>query len=129
MKFTANQKYIFYPDVNGNLELPEGERLSVEIIRPTAEERESICWYETVPRGLTTDGTIRIRYNAPLILREKVGVIKNLVITDSAGKEKTVSSGPELAVASFVGMVALANAICGEVCADHVTETQKKISG
>jgi len=129
MKFTANQKYFFYPDINGNLDLPEGERLSVEIVRPTAEERDSICWYESVPRGLGTDGAIRIRYNASLILREKTGAIKNLSVTDNAGKDRPVNSGAELAGASFTGMVALVNAICAEVCSDHITEAQKKISG
>jgi len=129
MKFTANKKYTFYPDVNGNLDLPEGERLSVEIIRPTAEERGEVSWYEGTARGAGTEAAIRVRYNASRILRNNVGAIKNLFVADAAGKEKAVASGGDLAEASFTGMNALVDAICVEVCADFVTEAQKKIFG
>jgi len=129
MKFTANKKYVFYPDINGNLELPESERLSVEIIRPTAEERGEVAWYEAAQRGTASEAAVRVRYNTPRILRGNVGAIKNLVVADAAGKENAVTGGPELAVSSFAGMNALVDVICAEVCADFVTAAQKKISG
>ena len=128
MKFTSNKKYTFYPDINNNLKLPEHERLSVEIIRPTAEERGEVTWYEGTPRGTGTETSVRVKFNTSRILRNNIGVIKNLVIED-AGKEKAVTSGPELAAASFAGMNALVDVICSEVCADIITDTQKKISG
>lgn len=128
MKFTANKKYTFYPDVNGNRKLPESERLSVEIIRPTAEERGEVAWYEGTPRGTGSEAAVRVRYNASRILRTNVGAIKNLVIVDSSGEEKTISSGEDLASVSFIGMNALVDAVCAEVCADIMTEAQKKIS-
>jgi hypothetical protein len=131
VKFTANKKYIYYPDINGNLELPEAERLSVEIIRPTAEERGEVIWYEGSTRGTGAEAAVRIRYNASRILRNNVGAVKNLIIEnpESPGKEKAVTTGAELATASFIGMNALVDALCAEVCADIMTETQKKIFG
>ena len=128
MKFAANKKYVFYPDVNGNLDLPESERLSVEIIRPTAEERGEVVWYEAAARGTNSESSVRVRYNASRILRNNIGTIKNLIITDGDGKEKVISNGTELATASFAGMNALVDAICIETCADVITEAQKKIS-
>ena len=129
MKFTANKKYTFYPDVNGNLDLPEHERLSVEIIRPTAEERGEIIWWESTARGTGSEASVRIRYNTSRILRHNIGLIKNLAVADAdSGKEKNITAGAELAGASFIGMNALVDAICTEVCTDLITEAQKKIS-
>jgi hypothetical protein len=134
--FTANKKYTYYPDINGNLDLPESERLSVEIIRPTAEERGELVWYEGSGRGAKAETgagetAVRIRYNTSRILRHNAGAIKNLVIEDpeSPGKGKAVADGAGLAAASFIGMNALVDAVCAEACADIMTETQKKISG
>jgi hypothetical protein len=129
MKFTANKTYVFYPDVNGNLELQESERLSVEIIRPTAEDRGDICWPEGTAREARLEEiSTRVRFNTSRILRRHVGEIRNMVITGEDGREKTIRKGEELAAASFVGMNALVDKICAEVCADYLTEAQKKIS-
>ena len=129
MKFTANKKYVFYPDVNGNLDLPESERLSAEIIRPTAEERGEVAWYEAAPRGTGSEAAVRVRYNASRILRNNIGAIKNLIVTDGNKGEKVISHGTELAAASFAGMNALVDALCVEACADVITEAQKKTCG
>ena len=126
MKFTANKKYTYYPKVNGNLDLPEHERLSVEIIRPTAEERGEVAWYEGTPRGAGSETSVRVKFNTSRILRNNIGAIKNLVVDDGE-KEKAIVSGPELAAASFAGMNALVDVLCSEVCADIITDTQKKI--
>jgi hypothetical protein len=131
VKFTANKKYIFYPDINGNLDLPESERLSVEIIRPTAEDNGTLVSVEVAPKNHKDDVNRSVfRFNTPKILRHHVGVIKNLIIEDKDGLdgEKKIASGPELAEASFSGMFPLINAICTEVCADTLSDTQKKIS-
>jgi len=127
MKFTANKTYTFCPNINGNLDLPEAERLSVEIIRPTAEDRGEVSWAEASPRGTGLETAVRMRFNTSRILRRNVGEIRNLVVVDEDGKEKIIRKGEELAVASFAGMNALIDVICAEVCTDVLTEAQKKI--
>jgi hypothetical protein len=137
MKFNALKNYTFYPDVNGNLDLPESERLSVEIIRPTAEDHESLVYTELTQQVQkdskgrdVTNSASRIKFNTPKILRRHAGEVKNLIIRDDeTGKERAVTSGEELAAASFAGMFALANAICVEVCSEKLPPSQKKISG
>jgi len=135
MKFAANKKYVFYPDVKGNLDLPEGERLAVEIIRPTAEDHGTLVFTELVTQQKKDAGgrdftatSVQTRFNASKILRFHVGAIKNLIIED-AGKETPVASGEELAGASFAGMFPLVSAICAEVCSDKITDAQKKTCG
>ena len=134
MKFAANKKYVFYPAINGNLDLPENERLSVEIIRPTAEDHGTLVFTELVTQQKKdaadrdfTATSAQTRFNASKILRLHVGAIKNLIIED-AGKETPITSGEELAGASFAGMFSLVQAICTEVCSDKIAGTQKKIS-
>jgi hypothetical protein len=134
MKFTAQKKYVFYPDINGNLDLPESERLSVEIIRPTAEDHDSLVYVEQIQQRKDTDtGMVttssHTRFNTSKILRRHAGEIKNLTVADAAtGKETPITNGEELAVSSFAGMFPLVNAICIEVCADKIQPEQKKIS-
>ena len=134
MKFSANKKYFFYPDVKGNLDLPESERLAVEIIRPTAEDHGSLVFTELTTQYKKdaagrdfTATSAQTRFNASKILRFHVGAVKNLIIADG-GKETAIASGEELAAASFAGMFPLVSAICTEVCSDKITEAQKKIS-
>lgn len=137
MKFSALKNYTFYPDINGNLDLPEPERLSMEIIRPTAEDHESLVFVELTQqiqkdsKGKDViNSASRTKFNTQKILRRHVGEIRNLTIEDSdgPGKEKQITTGEELAGASFTGMFALVNAICVEVCSDKLSATQKKIS-
>lgn len=134
MKFSALKNYVFYPDINGNFDLPEDERLSVEIIRPTAEDHESLVYVELTQQVQkdakgkdVINAASRTKFNTTKILRRHVGEIRNLTVEDSDGKEKQITSGEELAGASFTGMFALVNAICVEVCSDKLTDTQKKI--
>jgi len=135
MKFTANKKYVFYPDICGNLDLPENERLSVEIIRPTAEDHGTLVFTELVTQQKKDGGgrdfvttSAQTRFNASKILRFHVGAIKNLVIEGAGKKDVLITSGEQLAGASFAGMFSLVQAICTEVCSDKMKETQKKIS-
>lgn len=137
MKFSALKNYTYYPDINGNLDLPEGERLSMEIIRPTAEDHDSLVFTELTQQARKdSKGTdvinvaSRTRFNTPKILRRHVGEIKNLVIEDpgDSKKDKQISTGEEFASASFSGMYPLINMICVEVCSDKLTSAQKKIS-
>ena len=130
MKFSALKNYTFYPAINGNLDLPENERLSVEIIRPTAEERGDVSYVDIKAAGDKSSSLIRYGFNAKNILDRCVGEIKNLEIEDaeSPGKTRTIKNGKELAKESFYGMNSLVDAICTEVCTDIISDTQKKIS-
>lgn len=130
MKFNARKSYTFCPDVNGNLDLPEGERLSVEIIRPTAEMRGEVSYLEITASAGISDSLIKYRFNAKNILNLCVGEIKNLEVEDfeHPGKNRIIKNGKELAKESFYGMNSLVDAVCTEVCADIVTDAQKKIS-
>jgi len=136
MKFSALKNYTFYPSVNDNHEFPESERLSIEIIRPTAEDHETLVFIELTQqvqkdskgRDIISSAS-RTKFNTPKILRRHVGEIKNLTIedTDDPSKEKQITTGEELAGASFTGMFKLVNEICTEVCSDKISESQKKI--
>jgi cAMP phosphodiesterase len=137
MKFSALKNYVFYPDINGNLELPESERLSFEIIRPTAEDHGTLVFTELVTKvGKDTKGQEIIstssstKFNTSKILYRHVGEIKNLVIegADGSGKEKAITSGAELAAASFAGMNKLIDLVGVRVCSDKIAEAEKKIS-
>ena len=130
MKFTARKTYTFYPAVNGNLDLPENEQLSVEIIRPTAEERGDVSYVDIKAGADKSSPLIRYGFDAKNILNRCVGEIKNLEVEDfeNPGKTRTIKSGKELAKESFYGMNALVDAVCAEVCADVISDAQKKIS-
>lgn len=134
MKFSALKNYTFYPDINGNRDLPEDERLSIEIIRPTAEEHESLVYVELTQQAQKNskgedilNTASRTKFNTSKILRRHVGEISNCIIEDSDGEEKQILCGEDLAVASFAGMFKLVNAICTEVCSDKLSPSQKKI--
>jgi len=135
MKFTANKKYVFYPNIRGNLDLPESERLSVEIIRPTAEDHGTLVYTELVTRyKKDCDGkeiaetSASTRFNASKILRFHVGAIKNLIVEEAGKPDAPITRGEELALGSFAGMFPLVQAICTEISSDKITEAQKKIS-
>ncbi|MDR0300839.1 MAG: hypothetical protein LBI04_00815, partial [Treponema sp.] len=67
MKFSARKSYVFYPNINGNLDLPEKERLSVEIIRPTAEDRGDVTYLEMMVKDKSSS-VIRYKFDAKNIL-------------------------------------------------------------
>ena len=130
MKFSARKSYVFYPNVNGNFDLPENERLSVEIVRPTAEERGDVTYIEMTAMADKSSSLIRYRFDAKNILNRCIGEIKNLEVEDfeRPGETRLIKTGKELAKESFYGMNALVDAVCTEVCSDIITDTQKKIS-
>jgi len=130
MKFSARKSYTFFPDINGNLDLPEGERLSVEIIRPTAEERGDVTYLEYSTKTETLTPLVTYRFDSKSILNRCVGKIENLAVEnyDSPGETRNIRNGKELAKESFYGMGMLVDAICTEVCTDIISNTQKKIS-
>jgi len=137
MKFSALKTYIYYPDIKGNLDLPESERLSLEIIRPTAEDHGTLVFTELTQQSQkdakgkdVINTSSRTKFNTSKILRRHVGEIKNMFIEnpEDPEKDKQITSGEELAVISFSGMFSLIDKICVEVCSDKLSDTQKKIS-
>jgi hypothetical protein len=141
MKFTAKPRYFFYPDINGNLKLPEAERLAVEIIRPKGEERGDLIYYETVQEIVADKSTakqtvravsIKTKFNVATILRSHVGAVKNLETdwVDDDGKDTVmpIKSGQDLAESCAYGIARLIDLICAEVTSDVLTASEKKSS-
>lgn len=130
MKFLAQKRYFFAPALNGNETLEEDEQLQVEVIRATAENHGKLrnirAWRNS--QGETVMETV---FDTKEILRSCVGEIRNLEVEveDADGKVavKKITSGKELAEATFYGCGALVSLICAEVASDIITPTEKKI--
>ena len=142
MILTEQPRYTFFPKVNGNLNLPEEEQLSVEIIRPTGfqtQEMKSVvstCEYYKDDQPVDEDGnprkvakfkklTTEIKLNGDYILRSCVGKIKNLQVKDG-DKVRDISTGAELAECRAYGISKIIDAICTEVVSDDLTDSKKK---
>lgn len=149
MILTEEPRYEFYPDIAENLSLPEAERLSVEIIRPTGYQRSEFTSVEVTreyypdDQPVSADGKERevkklkrtsaqTRFNADYILRNCVGKIRNLTVEslDKDGKKESreITNGTELAECRAYGVEKIVTAICVEVQSDTMTDSQKKIS-
>lgn len=139
MKFTALAKYEFYPKIQNNLDLPESERLSVEIIRPTPEERGDLLFSRTTQEiqavgkpgeGIVKSVSIETKFNVGLILRRHVGAIKNMETDQKGadGKIVKITTGAELAVSQAFGVNRLVDLIVAEVTSDVLTAQEKKSS-
>lgn len=130
MKFLAQKRYFFAPALNGNETLEVDEQLQVEVIRATAENHGKLrnirAWRNS--QGETVVETV---FDTKEILRSCVGEIRNLEVEveDADGKVavKKITSGKELAEATFYGCGALVSLICAEVASDTITPTEKKI--
>jgi hypothetical protein len=133
MKFTAKDRYTFIPAFNGNRDLPEAERLTVEIIRPKAEERGELYSVERVSRTGEGSGagdkiTYTYRHATGAILRGHIGRITNLTVDTGDGKETAVTDGKTLAGCPIYGAGELITELCNEVVSDRLREDEKKIS-
>ena len=130
MKFLAQKRYFFAPALNGNETLEEDEQLQVEVIRATAENygklRNIRAW-----RNSEGDTIMETVFDTKEILRNCVGEIRNLEVEveDAGGKVvvQKITSGKELAEATFYGCGTLVSLICAEVASDTITPTEKKI--
>lgn len=143
MVLTEEPKYWFYPDIQGNLNLPESERLAVEIIRPTGFQSKEFVSVKSTrefyrnDQPLDADGNARevkkfksvtteLCVNADYILRECVGQVRNLSVKDGGGKERQIKSGSELADCRAYGIAEIVSAVCNEVRSDVPTDSKKK---
>lgn len=144
MILTEEPRYTFYPDVKGNLSLPEAERVSIEIIRPTGfqtkEMKSILCSreYYKNDQPLDEEGnprkvlkykkiTTEIKVNGDYILRTCVGKIKNLQVKQG-NSVRDITTGAELAECQAYGVDDFVNAVCNEVLSDEMTESKKKTS-
>lgn len=142
MIFTEEPRYTFYPDVNGNLNLPESERVAVEIIRPTgfqSKEMKSVVSSREFYRddqpidengnprtvGKFKKITTEVKINAEYILRSCVGKIENLEV-QNGDEVRKIETGTELAECRAYGIGELIDAICVEVASDRMTDSKKK---
>ena len=128
MKFLSQRRYFFIPSVMGNENLPENERVEIEIIRATAENHGKLS-QTTASRDDNGQIQVHTSFNTREILRSCVGEIRNLEIEEEIDKKtvvKKITTGKELADAVFYGSDALVSQICTEVVSDTITDTEKK---
>lgn len=132
MKFLAQKRYFFAPGINGNEALDEDEQLQVEIIRATAENHARL---KNIRAWRNSDGetVMETAFDTKEILRSCVGEIRNLEVeveaADGTMTTQKITSGRELAQASFYGCGTLVSLICAEVAGDAITPSEKKICG
>lgn len=142
MILNEKPRYTFYPNVNGNLSLPESEQLAVEIIRPTGfqtQEMKSVvstCEYYKDDQPIDDNGNpqkvrkfkklnTEIKINGDYILRSCVGKITNLQVQDG-DKIRDIKTGAELAECRAYGISKIIDAIVTEVVSDDLTDSKKK---
>jgi hypothetical protein len=98
VRFSAKAEYGFVPAFGGNRELPEAERVSMVIVRPKVEERDGLYSLD-VERDIAAAGdgdrkrgkpgvTFKRRRDLSRILRNHVGIIKNLEAEGEDGKAR-----------------------------------------
>jgi predicted DNA-binding antitoxin AbrB/MazE fold protein len=90
IKATLEEKYV--PKWNRNRELPEGERVVVEIKWPTTAQRESLKGYKISPK----DEDVKVVFDTARILRDHVVSVANLEV-EFNGKPVLIKTGVDLA--------------------------------
>jgi hypothetical protein len=132
MKFTARASYVYTPLFHENRELPEGERMTFEIIRPKAEERGELYSIERVSRLDESNAGDKIvytyRHATAAILRRHIGKITNMAVEGEDGKPIPITDGKMLAESPIYGAGDLITELCTEVVSDRLKEDEKKTS-
>jgi hypothetical protein len=130
MKFTARASYSYAPQFGGNRDLPEKERISVEIIRPRIEERDALFRLDFTQEGGSGSGDMAMKQQSDVgrALRKHVGEIKNLVAVYTGGIEKPILTGKDLAEAPLFGAGGLVTELFLEIISDALREDEKKTS-
>jgi len=151
MIFKAKKSYWFTPDIEGNLDLPEPQRLKARIVRPDSETKDELSVME-ISRGFSKkelaeakDGkrkkdeeprkaslTFIRRQDTGRILREFVPEVVNCQVEeeDADGKTsvKTITTGTELACSAAFGIGKLVELICAECLKDELKDDTEKNS-
>jgi hypothetical protein len=134
MVLSARGKYWYTPKFNGNRDAPGEERVTVEIIRPKAEERpelysmdieRDIGLVDPEKKPARDPVTLKSRFRTSRILRNHIGIIKNLSVEED-GKSRTVSSGADLAESTAFGLGSLVQELTAEVFSDRLSADEKK---
>ena len=128
MKFTARATYTYIPQFNGNRDLPEGERVRVEIIRPKTEEREALFHFDFAPEGGADKMALKQQSDVGRALRRHVGKIENLTAAYDDGTEEPIPTGKDLAEAPLFGAGGLVTELFLEIVSDTLREDEKKTS-
>jgi hypothetical protein len=134
MVLSARSRYVYIPRFRGNRSLPEKDQVTVEIIRPRAEERDQLFSLDPEREvglddfqkpGTSRAVTLKTRFRVGQILRNHAGKIENLAVEEN-GNQRVISSGAELADCTAFGIVGLVDEIKAEVLSDVLTEYEKK---
>jgi hypothetical protein len=128
VKLTAKASYTYIPKFSGNRDLPEGERVKVEIIRPKVEEREALFHFDLASGGGDDGMALKQQSDVGRALRRHAGKIEGLSAEYDDGTVKPISSGKELAEAPLFGAGALATELFLEIVSDTLREEEKKTS-
>ena len=134
MVLTAKGRYTYIPKFNGNRDLPEREQITVEIIRPRIEERNQLQTLDFARDTGLVDlerphaaalTLLRPQYRVGQILRNHVGIIKNLSVEED-GKIRVITNGMELAECTAFGALNFIQELTAEILSDQLTESEKK---
>lgn len=154
MRFKAQKTYWFTPDLDDNLQQPEGKRLKARINRPDRETRDDLTVTEVVrdyskqdiaearearsKRSASDDAprktsmTFRRRQDTGRILRDHVPelVCCDVETVDENGKTQVehITTGAQLANCTAYGIDRLVDLLCAEVLRDELPEELKKNS-
>lgn len=128
MKFTARATYTYIPQFGKNRDLPEGERVRVEIIRPKTEEREALFHFDFAPEGGADKMALKQQSDVGRALRRHVGKIENLTAAYDDGTEEPIPTGKDLAEAPLFGAGGLVTELFLEIVSDTLREDEKKTS-
>ncbi len=123
------------PNWEGNLELPEAERVYVTMRFPDAEERARIRTIRgsyVMPKDKETRDSadameIRIdaRYDVPYVMRKLVKKIENL--TDNVdGREVQLDTGEKVLASANRKLTALIDKILAKLDEDEISEADEK---
>jgi len=138
MILSSKTDYIFIPLFNGNRGLSPADQVSVEIIRPKAEERTELFSMD-IERNIHSEDigekaasktalTFKRRYDVSRILRRHIGKITNLKDQKDDDTIVPVLDGPALAESTMFGIGSLIDELCVEVIKDTIPDNEKKIS-
>jgi hypothetical protein len=128
MKLTARATYPYIPKFSGNRDLPEGEQVKVEIIRPKVEEREALFRFDVAQGEGAAGMALKQQSDVGRALRRHVGKIENLFAEWEGGEAKPILTGKDLAESPLFGAGGLTAELFLEVVSDTLREDEKKTS-
>ena len=120
MKIRAVLKDVYVPRFNGNRDLDEKDQVTVEIIWPTAAQRESLKGYRINP----ADQDVKVVFDTERILETHIGKITNLE-PELNGKPAPVKNGKDLAETKVTALVPLIDELKGYITSEDGLEEEQ----